>query len=253
MLAAKSTLMMIVLLVLSLYLWRESCLITGFSVILLVPLSVILFLGVYRPAIRMHRAKMAAAIISDTKLSKLLSGKLFTIGFSFIFTLIAVMVLAWQALTITTAETAVLLILCLLASGLSLWTQAQLAGSMHPPFARSMGMALGYAVVAFICVFVLAWINWKFVSHPGYIQLSGLPEAIDRSVDERQCRDGLITGMLAFFLALDTIKIWLVVHIDDSLWIKVLYCIDAALVTFIVAKSSVAVTDFFSNGLDNQQ
>ena len=241
----RSVLMMTVLLVPSLCAWRLLYPIADIAVFSLAPLAAIVFFGTYCPAIGMHRAKMEAAIISGTDLSELSSGRLLTIAFSAAFTLIAITVLAWLALTMAVAEAVALLVLCFLASGLSLQAQAWLASRLHPPFARSIGMGLGYAAAASVFVFVLIWVNYNHVTHPGYIRVSGLPETIDRYINELPERRSPVDEALSFFYAIDAIKIWFVANIGNSFWIRILYCLDAALVAFIVAKSSAAITDFF--------
>ena len=240
----RSTSAMMVLLVLSLYAWRVLYPVTDIAVFGLAPLTAIVFLGTFHPAIGVHRAKMEAAIIPGTDVSKWLSGRLSTIAFSAVFTLIAVVVLAWQALTIAAAEAVTLLVLCFLASGFSFRAQSWLTSRLHPPFARSIGLGLGYAAAALVFVFILVWINYNYVTYPGYIRVSGLPETISRYIDELPVRRGPIAEVLSFFYAIDAIKIWFVANVGNSFWIRMLYCLDAALVAFVVAKSSTAITDF---------
>ena len=248
--AIKGVLMTVVLLSLSLYFWRELYPVSDAAAFILALFAVILFFGAYRPAIGMHRAKIKAAVISGTELSTLLSGRLLTAILSAIFTLVAVTVLAWQALTIGREEAAALLALCITASGLSLWIKSRLAGSLHPPFAHSMGMGFGYGMAAFVFIPILMWINYEFVPHPGHIRTSGLAEAMLRATEELPERGGLITGLLSVLYAIDAAKIWFAVRLSgkagSAFWISMLYCLDAALVAFAVAKSSAAITDLFT-------
>lgn len=196
---------------------------------------------------------MEVAIIPGSALSGLLTGRAITVFFSAVFTLVAVPVLAWQALTASAVEIVALLILCMLASALSLWAQTRLAVCLRPPFARSIGMGFGYVAIGLVFVLVLAWINWSLVPHPGYIRSYGLAKAVLTAIDELPERGGVITGALSVFYALDAVKIWCAVRVGSSFWVMALYCLDAALVAFIVAKSSVAITDCRGVISNNQQ
>ena len=247
-----SILMTVASLVLLLYAWRCLYPDTDLAAFFLVPLMLIIFIGTYRPAIGAHQAKMRAAVIPGTELSKWLSGRLLAIAFSGAFTLIAVTVLAWQAFTITAVEAVALLVLCFLASGLSLGAQGWLTSTLQPPFARSIGMGFGYAVVAFVFfAFVLPLIHYTLVPYPIVIETLGLLETITMYTDELPPRGGWIAEVLSVFSLLEAIKVWFAFRTD--IVGAMLYCFDAALVVFIVAKSSVAITDFFQQLLSKWQ
>ena len=209
------------------------------------PLAGMLFFGTYLPAMEMRRAKIKAAVLPSSRLSKVLTGRASTALFSLGFAIIAVSVLAWQAITVSAVELLGLVALCISAGFLSIKMQVWLSGHLLTPFARVMGTAYGYALSGFLFMFVLAWINWNYVLHPSTIHGDTLLEAIRRSVIELPERSGWIIEILSVFYALETAKIWCVVRLGASFWITVLYSLEAALVAFVVAKSVAAVTNIF--------
>ena len=226
-----------------LYAWREFYPDSDVAALALVALGVILFRGTFQPARNLHRAKINAALLPGSRLSGVLTGRTSAMLLSLGFAVFATLVLAWQALTATDNELLVLMALCISAGCLSIWSQTRLSKSLRAPFAVAIGTNWGYVLSGFLFMLALAWINWNYVLHPSTMYTDTLHEAINRAASEVPARDSWISEILSVFYAFEAATVWGIVHIGAPFWVTILYSLEAALVTFIVAKSATAVTN----------
>ncbi len=233
-----------VTLALPLYLWSTLYPATEWSLLAIVPLAVMLFIGSWTPAVALKRAWFLAALQPESSLSKILTGRIYAFTYSVIFIAIAIPILTWQALTAAREEILGLAALFLAASSLSLWMQPWLQHHFQQPFSCSAGITFGAWIAAIVFIPVIAWINWNFVYHPGYLQTSSLDEAIRQAMKELPPRRGWTAEVLAPLYAIEATKLWMVVQLGPSRWVTILYSLDTAFIGFIVAKTSTLLTNF---------
>ncbi len=233
-----------------LYLWRELYPLTEWSVLVLLPLGAMLFWTMQQNAVALYRAKLNVALRAGSPLSNFLTGRLSSGLLAFGFIAVAMPVLSWQALSSAPVENIGIVVLCLFSGALSLTCQAWLSRHLHSPFRRTSGMTIGAVVAAVVFVPILAWINWSYVEYPGEIRDLGLVEAMQVAINELPTRRDWITELLAVFYAAEAAKMWLVLEYKSSIWAIVLFCLDKALVAFIVAKTFVVLTEFVSRITD---
>ena len=230
--------------IIPLYLWRELYPLTEWSVLALLPLVAMIFWTMQKNAAAIYRAKLNVALRAGSPLSNLLTGRLSSGLLALGFVTAALPVLSWQALSSTPVEIIGISVLCLAAGATSIISQAWLAHHLHPPFSRTTGMAIGTCVAAIVFVPILAWINWSYVEYPGEIRDVSFWEAMQFGMNELPARRGWIAELLAVFYAAETAKLWLVLQYKSSTWVMALFCLEAALVAFIVAKVFVVLTEF---------
>jgi hypothetical protein len=231
-------------LMIPLFLWRVFYPSTDWAVLILLPLGFALFWTMQKNAVAVYRAKMDAALLTASPLSRLLTGKFSSglLAFGFIF--VAMPALSWQALSSSPVEAISIFVICLVAGATSLMSQTWLTRHLHPAFSRTAGMAFGAFIIAVVLIPALAWINWS--DHKDSIQVGILTPlgAISLGMNELPSRRGWIAELLAVFYAAEFAKLWLVMKYQSTFFVVVLFSLDTALVAFIAAKVFVVLTDF---------
>lgn len=236
-----------------LLLWSSLYPQSDWAAAVLIPLAIGIFIGWYAPAAALARARLQVAIRATSWLSRWMTGRLGAALAAFLFTLAAVPVLAWQALTAAPEEALGLAALPLVAGGLSLGVQAMLRPHMNPPFARSAGIAAGTWGAALMFLPVLAWLNWSFASHPGAFRGASLDQAVMLGMQALPERRGPIAEFLSVFYAWDAAKLWLAVTFGSWRGVTILFSINAALVAIIVARASAVLTDFVQHVVESPE
>ena len=239
------------LLTVPLCLWRISYPLTDWAVIFLAVLAPMLFAGIYSRRKDLLRARYRAAAREESWVSGFLRGRIRAAIDSLVFVAVALPILAWQALGTADPIASVLILLCMVASGMSLGFRCWLQRHFHGPFAASWGFALGAGAAAIVFVPILAWINWKYVVFPGeFLSLSFL-EAVQFGVAEQlPPRRGWIAEILALPFAIESAQLWVTAKYGSTMaWIPAVYSIYLALVAFIVARASTALASFAGDAL----
>ncbi|MYJ95522.1 MAG: hypothetical protein F4053_08060 [Proteobacteria bacterium] len=137
--------------------------------------------------------------------SKFLRGRIRATIDSLVFVTFAVPILAWQALGTAGPIAPILVLLCIVASSMSLGFRCWLQRHFHAPFAASWSYALGAGAAAIVFVPILAWINWKYVLFPGEFLSLDFLEAVQFGVAEQlPPRRGWIAEILALPFAIES-------------------------------------------------
>ena len=232
------------LLLVPLYLWRICYPATDWAMLALTPLAAIIFVGYYDPAVLLRQAVLNAALHQHSVCLTVLKGRLLAGVRAGLFTLVAITVLAWQALTAKAIVVSAFVVMLFAIGMLSRPIQQRLQQYLHLPFARAWGMQLTALPVAIMFVPVMAYLNWSYISYPGAILSMDLVETMRYYINQLPERRGAIAEVLSACYALDAIKLWLVLNHRGFLS-TLLYCLDAALVTVILAKTFIAIVGFF--------
>ena len=239
------------LLTVPLYLWRISYPLTDWAVIFLAVLAPMLFAGFYSRRKDLLEARYRAAVRKKSWVSKYLRGRIRATIDSLVFVAFTVPILAWQALGTADPIAPVLVLLCMVASSMSLGFRCWLQRHFHSPFAASWSVVLGAGAAAIMFVPILAWINWKYVVFPGEFLSLGFLEAVRFGVAEQlPPRRGWIAAILAFPFAIESAQLWLTAKYGSTMaWAPAVYSIYLALVAFIVARASTALASFSGDAL----
>lgn len=233
-----------------LYIWRTVYPVSDLAAIFLVALAILLFAAVYAPTASKYRARLSIEVRDTSPLSKLLTGRLHAVFIALVFIALAIPVLAWQALTASSEEVIGLAVLCLVTSTFSLVLHGRLRSHLSPWLARSAAITLGALTVAVIFVPLIIWINWNYAVHSGEIRTATFIQSVTISIDELPSRRGWIAEILSVFYALDGAKFWLVVQNASSRWAAILYSLDTALVSFVVAQTSAYLANSISGKIE---
>ena len=239
------------LLTVPLYLWRISYPLTDWAVIFLAVLAPMLFAGLYSRRKDLLWARHKAAVREESWVSAFMRGKIRAAIDSLVFVVIAVPILAWQALSTADPIAIVLVLLCMVASSMALGMRCWLQRHFRGPFAASWSFALGAGAAAIMFVPILAWINWKYVVFPCEFLSLGFLEAVQFGVAEQlPPRRGWIAEILALPFAMDSAQLWLTAKYGSTMaWVPAVYSVYLALVAFVVARASTALAAFAGDAL----
>ena len=224
-----------------LYLWRTLYPATDWAVVALAPLAALLFMGSLWTSAAVYRASMKAAVRGNSPLTWLMTGRVRAFFGATIFTLIAVPLLAWHAISSTYPEFLLVAFLCFIASMLFAGIEHKLLDHLTPPFARVTALSLAMLIAALFFVPVLAWADWNFTPQPSAIRSAGLGEALELGFRELPARRGWMAELLAPFYALEYGKLWVVVQPRSPKWFSFWYSIDAALISFVAGRASAVL------------
>ena len=232
------------LLVAPLYTWREFYPMTDWAALILLPLAMVLWAGLYMPSALLRKATLRAALRVDSKFFWIFRGSFIAFILAALFTFVTIPVLAWQALTATTVEIFALTLTFFVTGILLFVVRALLNRHLHPPFAQSWSMGLTAPFMAFCSVCVMTYLNWQFISYPGELETMNFQDMITYFIEQLPARRGYIAEPLALLYALDGAKMWLVLNQWDGWWPGLLYSLDAALATFVSTRAFVAIVGF---------
>lgn len=227
---------------LPLYLWRSAYPSSDWALLAFLPLSVMLFHGYLSFSSAIFQARFRAAIRVGSPLKSILSGRIRAISGAIIFVLISIPLLAWQALVSSFLEILILFALGVTAGGVFVGLKSKLLPHFRQPFANAAAISLGTWISAAAFIPIIAWMNWNYVTYPGEIRTVSLPEAVMQGLQELPPRRGWIAEALAPMYAYEAGKLWAVVKLGSSKWSTILFSLDAALVSFVLARASIILT-----------
>ena len=228
-------------LILSLYLWRGLYPSTDWAILALLPVTALLFMGTLWSSAAVYRASMRVAVRENSSLAWLTSGRLRALLSATVFSLIAVPLLAWHAISSTHSEFLFLALLCFTASLCFAVVEHKLLDHLTPPFARVTAMSAGTLIAAVLFIPILAWANWNFTPQPEAIRNASLEEALQLGFGNLPPRRGWVAELLAPFFALEYGKLWFVVQAESPKWFSIWYSIDAALISLVAARASAVL------------
>ena len=239
---------------LSLYLWSGLYPATDWAVLALIPLTVLLFTGSFCSSAAVYQASMEAAIRRESPLARLLTGKLRALFGATVFTLVAVPLLAWHAISSTYPELLLLAVLCFATALLFAFTEHKLLDHLTSPFARMTALSAGTLSTAVLFVPIFTWANWNFTPQPGEIRTADLEAALKLGFGQLPARRGWVAEFLAPLYALEYGKLWFVVQADSPKWFSIWYSLDATLISLVAARASAVImslTQFWKCRIDD--
>lgn len=237
--ALRNSVLGTVLLGLSLYLWSRLYLWSDWAALVLAPLAVMLFVGHLCTNLHLYRARMNVVIRHESSLRVILTGRINATVKAALFVLVAMPLLAWKALSLDVLQAAIFIVLSLVAGLVFVTVQSVLSIHFYQPFVRASAVSISSWLVSLVFVPLIAWANMNLVLHPGAIRIAGsLADAALYGMQMLPVRRGWIAEALAPLYAYEAGKLWLVVQLHGSRWPAVLFSLDAALFSFVVARIS---------------
>jgi hypothetical protein len=239
----KASLAATLLVAVSLFLWGRAVEFGDWSILSLFPLAIFIFLGSSAITLPPLKAKLGLALRDASILRRILTGKLRTILTATAFTGVSVLILAWQTLEASLHESVAMLLVLLLSGFIFFQIERLFLRDFKQPFARSYAASAATWAVALPFLFVLAYTAMS-KERPGELLNASLAEAIRIGVDDVPLPDGWLSTFLAFPYAYEDVKLWAVVQASDYPVVAYLFSLDAALFSFVLARTGVVLTQY---------
>ena len=227
---------------LSLYLWRIAYEFGDWAIITLFPLAAFICLGSWTLALAPWKARLKITLRDDSRFSRFLTGKMRAGLLAFAFTFIGVTLLAWQALQASPLKAGIMLALVFIAGSIFSVGERFFERHFHQPFARAISVSAATWLVALPFFFIIAYVVWAWEQLPGPLLDASFAEAIQIGINELPNRRGWLAEILAIPFAYESVRIWVAVQLKDYPLIGVLFSMDAALFSFVLARTGIVVT-----------
>jgi len=228
----------------SLYIWHITYNFGDWAALALIPLALVIGVGIWPLMLDPWKARLHLALRRDSPLGKILTGRIRAAFLSAVFTFVAVTLFAWQALSVSLAQAAVMLAAFFLSACIFSTGQNILLRHFHQPFARVLATSLVTWGVALPFTLIIAFWTWRWAIMPGPILDASFQDALRIGLDKLPEREGWIAGILAVPYSYEAVKLWLVVQLRDYPAVGALFSIDAALFSFILCRSAIIITQF---------
>jgi hypothetical protein len=226
---------------LSLYLWRIWYSETDLAAVLLIPVAALIFMGSLWSSTAVYRANIRVAVREASPFYWLLTGRLRAFAGAIVFTNIAIILLAWYAISSTYPELLLLVFQFYITSLFFARSEQRLLEHLTPAFARTTALITATFFTSLLFIPLLAWANWNFTPQPIAIRSASLEEALQLGFGQLPPRRGWIAELMAPFYALEYVKLWFVVQADAPKWFSFWYSIDTALISIFAARVSAVV------------
>lgn len=240
-----------------LLIWRLIYQYTDFSLFALIPLGLLLWISFFAPDLRisqqrwMEMFKEGCGYKSGEKL--LMTGRLGAGIRTTLYMLVAVPILAWQAVNASRMEILALILVAFASALITLWIFAWAARHMQDAYQGAISLMCGPVLTALISIPFLYWMNCDLITYAGEFRAVSLQEALTLGFLELPDRKGLVAELLAPFYALEILKFWLVLQASEQTWgghwIVFLFCAEKTLIAFLVARSGAGVALWLTNSM----
>jgi len=120
-----------------LYIWRMYYPHSDWAILVFLPLAVLFFLGYLSLAAAIFRARWGLALVPNSPLARVLTGKVGATCRAIVFLLVSTILLAWQSLVSSFQEIVILVILCFVSSALFIFLQIRTREATEPAQPRA--------------------------------------------------------------------------------------------------------------------
>lgn len=228
----------------SLYLWRNSFTYSDWAFLSLIPLTAIVGISTWGLSLALWKARLDITLREESIWKSKLSGRLRATLFSTSITIASVTVLAWQALSASIIETALMLTVLFAAALSYAFAQDVLLRHLRQPFARALATSLVTWSLAVPATILFAVVSWNHLAIPGRMLDASLQEALQIGLMQLPPRDGLLSYILSIMSGYEAAKIWVVVQLRDYPILGWLFSFDEALFSFILCRTGITVAQF---------
>ncbi len=241
--AILSTMVAIAIFGLPLVTWRFAYAFTDWAVLPLLALCALIFAANRALILEPWQAKLRVALRDESWLARVLTGKIGATFVSALFAIATVYVLAWQALVVSETDSFLLLTLAATSILMFFFYSGFTERHLHGPFARPLAVTFA-TITTLPFFFVLAYRTFAYAAQPGDMLDASLAEAIELGLAQLPQRSGWVTQAMALPYAYDAAKLWVVVQLSAYPMASWLFCLDAALISFVLARACIVVASF---------
>lgn len=232
------------LLILSALVWRLGYAHTDWALLALVPLFLFLFLPAYSLHLATWQSRLHVMLKAESSWAPWLRGRIRAGWRAGSFATIAVVIIAWQALVLATAQFPLYLLVILVAAAGHVWFLSYTKRQLRMPYAQWMAMTLATWVAALPFLVIATYLNWSQLRYPEWLLKASFAETLQHSLQTLPRKDGWIAEVFAYIQAWDAAKLWLVLRFPDQIWLALLFCLEAALLGFVLARAGILLMQF---------
>lgn len=219
------------------------------SLVALLPITICTFLGVWALAIDSWRARIGITMRAESRFLWLASGQFRALILSTAFSVLSVSVLAWLAIKASILNVSIILALVFVAGSVFLVFERILIRHFYQPFARTIAVFIASILSAVPFFLLIAYGAWAWDVYPGALQTATFGEAVQIGLDETPKNLGMLSALLSVPFAYDAAKVWAVVQLRDYPIVAALFSFDAAIFSFVMARTGIVATIFVQSHL----
>ena len=185
----------------------------------------------------------------------LAAGLFWAIFFAGVFTVVAVFMLGWLALTNDIPLIIGYVVLVALSSGFVLAIQRIAPRYLSDPFVRPFAAKLSWMMAAVLVIPALAWINFAGVSFPETLKQMSFAQVVTTGLAGGSDRTGPVTQLVSVFRAIEGGKLWITIKMIDGKfgWAGLVFSLDAALAGTVLSSAAAYLTSFFNSFLNEEE
>lgn len=233
-----------ILAMLSLYLWSAAFKHSDWAVLALIPLATVILVGSWQLALEHWTAQLRIALRPNSSVSKWFTGKIRATLISVGFTILAVVLTAWQAISASAWDAVVMVGLFFLSALVYCFAQSLLLTHIFPPFSRVFAASVATWLVAVPGTLALTWTVWAYTTIPAEFLDANFQEALIAGRKQIPPRDGWLPTLLSVPVGYESAKLWAVVKLRDYPILGFIFSIDAALSSFVLCRTGAVVAQF---------
>jgi hypothetical protein len=245
----------ILLLALSLWIFRFLYGGTGLASVVLAPMFLFTFLGSFLNQYKKRQAHVQATIQAASPLYWLLSGKVVGLAISICVTLILVTIVAYHVVVSEGAQLYLVMPVIICAATAYVVLMTVLQPHANPKvlswYSATLAVVFGSALV-FVPV---VWVELKIVERPEYL-LKDYPSAVASALKQLPLRNDVINEIMSVLVTLDASRLWLATNFAESelfgVGATMLYALHSAMICVAAATVTTSICSaawHFTSGL----
>lgn len=237
-----------VLFTLSLLLWRSLYFQTHWAFVVLLPLWLFSFIGIYQNILDKRRSIMLATLRESTRLVSLLTGRALPAAAALAISLLSVSAIAFYALFASSIQ--LLFLVGLVSVSVMIYLSLLNIFRFHIKQLALSWFSAASTILAASILFVtpMALIEWTMV-RPSYIRLDFV-QAASAALAELPPRSDLVNQVISAYQLLELTKIWLASRFTGTMIPGALYAVHSALICVLLVTCSVGTASFFRHNIE---
>jgi hypothetical protein len=227
--------------------WKLAFQQSDWSVLFLIPLTLLLFGGSYKLSLDNWNAKFDLTVKQESKFYSILTGKITATIIGVIFSFSSITILAWQTLQASNIKLTMMALFAAATNIIYLFLQEYIAKHFHDPFDRNISVRITTLAVSIVCFLFLWYHAFHFETHSGKLINADFSQAIEIGFSKVPNQESLFANFLAIPFVHETLKVWGLIQIKDSSFIgpvSLIMCLDAALISFLLVRANVILVQF---------
>ena len=226
--------------------WEKLIQYSAAALVVLIPLSTILYVTTYRLNQNVVEAHLSMILRPETGISRLFNGMISSHFHALIFTTCSLPVLTWYYATASFEQFGLFGGTIFVASLSYIWLRKSVDDIFKNPFSEKYLINFASIFASILCFLPLWYFSWAVDMNSGILLGKDLNQAVLRSLEEAPGNLGPFNPLFSFPYLIDAFKIWSVVQLREFANLALIASIESALVGFVITRSAILVLHFTS-------